>query len=238
MNRLLPRVTPDAQSSLSLWPALAILLSGCGSPAQVPVDPEVATVVVLPNDEPLVSMGQDVQLSVRVTTTTGGILASPVIEWSTDKASVLTVTSSGLMTGQSDGAATVTATVEGRTGSQTFRVVDLTGTWTGGESPDTVDYVLSQTGTSVTGTFQSRLGFPPITNVTTGSLTGSLSFERYEHTLTLTTETGCVLSITGAHALAAQTSGELVLGPSGSGTLSSSNCPIMGTIDFTTLRRP
>ncbi len=95
----------------------------------------------------------------------------------------------------------------------------------------------SGTGSNPAGTFQSLLGFPPITNVMTGSLSGTLQFERYEHTLTLTTETGCELTITGAHAVGVQLTGELVLAPAGVGALSSSNCAIMGTITFTTLRR-
>ncbi len=216
--------------------ATAVLFSACSS-TQAPPSSTVATIRVLPDDVPLLSKGQEIQLNVVVTTTTGGTLASPSVSWSSSDAAVASVTGGGLLRGLADGSATITASLEGRVGSQSFRIVDLTGTWTGGEPPDTVNYVLVQTGTSVAGTFQSRQGFPPITNILTGSLSGTLQFESYDHTLTLTTENGCELTITGTHAVGVQLTGDLVLVPAGRGTLSSSNCAIMGTIDFATLRR-
>ena len=58
------------------------------------------------------------------------------------------------MTGVSIGSATISANAGGKTASVDFRTVDLTGTWVGGEAPDTVTYTLVQTGTVVDGTFQ------------------------------------------------------------------------------------
>jgi hypothetical protein len=217
--------------------AMALLVSACGSDPQAPPSPTVASITVLPDDVPVLSISQEIQLSVVVTSTTGGTIANPPVTWVSSNAAVASVTAGGVLRGLADGDATITASLQGRSGSASFRIVDLSGTWTGGESPDTVSYVLLQTGTSVTGTFQSRLGFPPITNVMTGALTGTLGFDRYEHTLTLTAENGCELIITGTHAVGVQLTGELVLVPAGVGTLSSSNCGTMGTINFATLRR-
>lgn len=216
-----------------------VLMFGCTAPSGVPEPPgpTIAQIQLSPDDEPLMSMGQQVQLEAVVTTTEGETLANPALAWSTSNAAVLTVSNTGLMTGQADGTATVTAALGGQSGALSFRIVDLTGTWVGGVPPDTVRYVLDQTGTSVPGTFESLNGFPPITNVNTGVLSGSLNFERYEHTLTVITEQDCELIITGAHEVRVENSGELILEPSGSGQLTSTNCSFRGTIDFATLRR-
>lgn len=210
-------------------------LVGCDSSSSQSVDLTiVVSVEVLPDDEPLISLSQEVQLQ-AVTTNAVGDEVSSSVAWTTSDASVLDVSGTGLITGVSGGTATITATAGDITGSVAIQVVDLTGTWVGGESPDMVTYTLTQTGTSVEGTFESLLGFPPITDVNTGVLTGSLEFDRYAHVLELTTETGCVLQISGNHFVELQ-GGELVLTP-GTGTLSSTNCTISGTIDFATLER-
>lgn len=228
--------------ALCLW-ATIVLMIGCDSssadpdPPPEPPGPSIAQILLSPDDQPLVSMGQELQLEAVVTTTEGDTLVDPALDWSSSDAAVLTVTDTGLMTGQADGTAMVTAALGGKAENLTFRIVDLTGTWTGSEPPDTVNYILTQTDASVEGTFQSVNGFPPITNVNTGTFTGSLTFERYLHFLTLTTEAGCVLRITGVHLVRVQDSGELILEPLRPGSLTSSNCNIRGTIIFVTLRR-
>ena len=79
-------------------------------------------------------------------------------------------------------------------------------------------------------------GFPPITNVNTGVLSGSLNFERYLHVLSVMTEAGCEMRIIGTHKVEIEESGSLILEPAGVGTLTSPNCNIRGTINFVTLR--
>ncbi len=230
--------------ALFLWTAI-VLMIGCDSSSADPevppgpTGPSIARIVVSPDDRLLVSMGQELQLEALVTTTVGDTLVDPALDWSSSDAAVLTVTDAGLMMGQADGTATVTAALGGQAGTLTFRVVALTGTWIGSEPPDTVNYILTQTGTSVDGTFQSVNGFPPITDVNTGVLSGSLTFERYIHFLTLTTETGCELRIFGGHSVRVEESGALILEPIGPGSLSSltPGCNIQGTILFVTLRR-
>lgn len=196
----------------------------------------IANIEILPNDEQIISIGQVVQLKVLATNSAGMQVPEGTIDWSTSNSDVLDVSNAGLMSGSSIGEAVITATAGNKSATISFHVVDLTGTWIGGEFPDTVSYMLIQIDTIVTGLFQSRLGFPPITDVNEGNLSGYLIFDRYFHNLDLVTEDGCNLRISGAHRVEIQMDGELVLIP-GSGTLSSSNCPISGTIDFATLRR-
>lgn len=211
---------------------------GCSSPASAPeAGPDIASVTLSPSDKPLVSMGQVVQLSAVVTDTDGNIVLNPDLNWSSSDDGVLTVESNGLMQGESGGTATVSASVGGKTGSLTIRIVDLTGTWTGGEDPDMVTYTLSQTETSAPGTFSSLLGFPPITNVNTGVLAGSLSFDRYEHTLTVITEADCEMVIRGVYRVQVEGSGDLTLVGIGSAPITSPNCSLGGSINLATLRR-
>lgn len=229
--------------ALCLWTAL-VLMIGCDSspsepdPPPEPPGPTIAQIDIFPDDKPLVAMGQEVQLEAVVTTTDGDTLADPALVWTSSDAAVLTIADTGLMTGRADGAATVTAAFGGQAGTLTFRIVDLTGTWIGSEPPDTVNYILTQTDTLVDGTFESLNGFPPITRTNTGVLSGSLIFERYDHTLTIITGLGCELKITGAHEVRVEDSGALVLEPANTGRLSSPNCNFQGTINFVTLRRP
>lgn len=209
---------------------------GCGSSTDDKEDLVIDSVTVLPSNEPLISLGQEVQLQAVAENAAGMEVSSGTVLWTTSDPSILAVTSNGLMTGMSGGTATVTASAGGKAGSVDFLVVDLTGTWVGAEAPDTVSYTLMHTGTSVDGVFGSRLGFPPITDVNTGILIGFLNFSRYSHVLKLTTENDCNLEISGDHFVQVLAGGEIILAP-GSGTLISTNCSISGTIDFATLRR-
>ena len=192
--------------------------------------------VSIPNDESFISVGQQTQLEAVGKDAAGADISASSVSWSSSAPGILNVSSSGLISGISMGEAIISATVDGVSASTELEVVDLTGTWIGGEDGDTVRYILTQTGTNVVGTFESSLGFPPITDVNVGVLTGSLEFSRYDHTLELTTENDCVLQITGEHFVQRDNDDELVLKPS-DGFLSSTNCAINGTIDFAWLRR-
>lgn len=212
-------------------------IMGCNSSDSNPtVDPDaVARLELTPDDEPFISISQAVQLGIFAFNVSGNAVPTGFVEWSSSDPGVLTVSSIGQVIGMSAGTATVTAEANEVAASLEFHVVDLTGVWEGGEDPDMVTYTLTQTDESVDGTFESLLGFPPITDINTGALTGSLNFSTYAHVLELTTEDGCNLLITGNHFLALE-DGELILTPS-TGVLSSTNCSISGTISFATLRR-
>ena len=147
---------------------------GCKSSDIDSEDLVITSVNVLPSDKPVTSLGQEVQLQAVVTNSAGMEFSSEFVTWTTSDPSVLAINNNGLMTGVSNGTATVSANAGNKTGSLDFHIVDLSGTWVGGEAPDTVSYTLMQTDTIVGGVFQSHLGLPPITNVNEGTLTGFL----------------------------------------------------------------
>ncbi len=214
------------------WGMLILGMIAC---AEDSVDLTVSAINVLP-DEHIVSLAQEVELEVKAENAAGAEVPVGAVTWSSSDPSILAVTAAGLMIGESVGKATITATADGLSSSAEFRVVDLTGTWVGGQDGDSVYYTLVQNGTNVGGDFESTLGFPPITDVNQGDLTGSLTFSRYFHKLELTTENGCQLEISGPHTVRVEQDGSLFLSP-GSGELSSSNCSIQGVITFAILRR-
>jgi uncharacterized protein YjdB len=80
--------------------------------ARVDITPAVATVVV----------GQTTQLSAQLRDAGGSILTGRVLTWSTSNASVITVTSGGLVTAVGTGSASITASSEGRSGSASITV--------------------------------------------------------------------------------------------------------------------
>ncbi|NNE29838.1 MAG: hypothetical protein HKN16_09385 [Saprospiraceae bacterium] len=216
---------------------VSLILASCDSSDEEPGDMTIASVELLPNDEFIIALDQVVLLEIVSKNADGAMVASGEVTWESSDTTVLAVTTEGIMTGENPGSAAITASAGGQSETMAFRVVDLTGTWIGGEAPDTVSYNITQSDLSVEGIFQSHLGFPPITDVNTGMLSGSLQFDNYFHTLELTTEMDCQLRIAGTHRVNEEPDGELTLVPHSTGAMSSSNCSIMGTIDFTTLRR-
>src|SRR5438876_4703772 len=80
--------------------------------ASVTVNPPSATILV----------GATQQLSAVTKDAAGATLSGRVVTWSTSNASVATVSSSGLVSGQSAGSATITATSEGKSGTSSMTV--------------------------------------------------------------------------------------------------------------------
>src|SRR5690348_5563541 len=90
--------------------------------AAVTVTPlPVASVRVSPAS-PYVTPGQTVQLMATTYDSTGTALTGRVVTWATSNAGVATVNDSGLVTGVAAGAATITATSEGKSGRAVARV--------------------------------------------------------------------------------------------------------------------
>ena len=81
----------------------------------------VASVSVAPNVNDLVA-GQTTQLTVQLRDGSGATLTGRAVIWSTNKATVATVTSQGLVTAVAQGTATITATSEGKSGTATVNV--------------------------------------------------------------------------------------------------------------------
>ena len=81
----------------------------------------VASVSVSPAS-PYITPGQTVQLAPTTYDSTGAVLTGRVVTWATSNAGVATVDGTGLVTGVAVGAATITATSEGKRGNAVVRV--------------------------------------------------------------------------------------------------------------------
>ncbi|HVH66627.1 MAG TPA: Ig-like domain-containing protein [Gemmatimonadales bacterium] len=81
----------------------------------------VASVTVSPAS-PYLTLGQTVQMTATTYDSTGAVLTGRVVTWATSNAGVATVDGSGLVTGVAAGAATITATSEGKSGTAVARV--------------------------------------------------------------------------------------------------------------------
>ena len=102
---------------------VVLLLSSC---IAVPVTPggstlPVATVTVAPLT-PGVEIGESVRLSATLKDADGTLLSDRLVLWFTSNPDVATVSSTGLVTGVSEGTITVAATSEGQTGTTTVTV--------------------------------------------------------------------------------------------------------------------
>lgn len=81
----------------------------------------VASVDVAPGAA-TVTIGQTVQLAATPRDADGNVLAGRTVTWSTSNAGIATVSSTGLVKAVASGAATITATVEGKSGTSTITV--------------------------------------------------------------------------------------------------------------------
>src|SRR5688572_21506298 len=81
----------------------------------------VASVRVTPTSQSLIE-GQTAQLQAQPLDVAGKPLTGRVVMWSTNRPNVATVTSTGVVTAHSPGSATITATVEGKTGTTSVTV--------------------------------------------------------------------------------------------------------------------
>ena len=95
---------------------------GRSAPASITVTAiPVASVALKPNSQVLVE-GQTAQLQAQPLDADGNPLVGRVVLWFTNNASVATVTSTGLVTAQSQGNATITATSEGKSATTAVTV--------------------------------------------------------------------------------------------------------------------
>ncbi|PYO44340.1 MAG: hypothetical protein DMD29_00665, partial [Gemmatimonadetes bacterium] len=108
----------------------------------------VASVAVSPATAS-VPVGQTVQFTATPKDASGNPLAGRVVTWASGNTAVATVNGSGVVTGVAAGAATITATSEGKNGTATITVTAVAG------NPGTVNNlaVAGVTGTSVTLSF-------------------------------------------------------------------------------------
>src|SRR2546425_1148513 len=103
----------------------AILAVSAVSVASVTVSPASATV----------SVGSTQQLSAVVKDVNGNVLTGRTVTWGSSNSAVATVSAAGLVAGVAAGAATITATSEGQSGSGAGTVADLPGASGAGSAP-------------------------------------------------------------------------------------------------------
>lgn len=88
--------------------------------ALVPVD----TITVSPATSTLAA-GRSVQLTARAVDSAGNLLVGRDVEWRTDQPSIATVDADGVVTGIAAGRATITATIDGKSGSAVVTVTPV-----------------------------------------------------------------------------------------------------------------
>jgi len=118
---------PQQESKMKIRPRLALLSSctlafvvACGGYSSGP--PPVATVDVSAPPASIV-VGQSAQLSATAKDAKGNTLTGKTATWSTSSATIATVSSAGLVTGVAPGTASITATIDGKAGSQPVTIV-------------------------------------------------------------------------------------------------------------------
>lgn len=105
----------------------AVAWSACGDEAPIPV----ASLAIAPALD-TVRAGATIQLTAIPRDADGNALTGRTIAWATDDPAVATVDDMGLVTGEGNGTATITATSEGQSGTADVRAwVGVTGTWMG-----------------------------------------------------------------------------------------------------------
>ena len=98
-----------------------LLLAACGGPGPTGNPPPVDQVVVAPATATL-ETGSQVQLTATLTDAGGGTLTDRPVAWSSSDEAIATVTDNGTVAGIAQGAATITATAESRSGSAAVTV--------------------------------------------------------------------------------------------------------------------
>jgi len=103
------------------------VISGGGGHADTAIvdvtDTAVATVTVSPSTAQL-ELNGTLQLTLQVQDASGNTLTGRPVTWSTNAASVATVSNTGVVTGVGAGTATITATVEGKEGTAAITVTE------------------------------------------------------------------------------------------------------------------
>ena len=98
---------------------VATLTLSCGSSSEPPTP--VATVALTPADD-TVRVGETTQLTATTKDADGNTLSGRVVTWTSNNTAVATVSSTGLVTGVTDGPAIITATSENKTANTAIRV--------------------------------------------------------------------------------------------------------------------
>ena len=134
---------------------------GCSSGSDAgggdPPTPEPVASVTVTSAQSSVVVGASVQMSASTLDASGNTLTGRTVAWSTSDAAVASVNTSGSVTGESIGEATITATSEGRNGSASITV--LTDVASVVVIPDPA-VVISTLSVQMTATAQAADGLP------------------------------------------------------------------------------
>jgi len=108
------------------YSAIIASLIGCSDPADPsdPVGQPVATVAVTPTTRELI-VGRTATLTATAKDADGNVIAGRAVQWATSNTSVATVSAAGLVTAVAEGTATVSATVDGKTGQADVTVLPV-----------------------------------------------------------------------------------------------------------------
>src|SRR5438445_193015 len=115
----------DAVAVASVVVGVSVPLVGqLGPTASVTPDTAVASVTISPAPAS-VQVGQTLQLTATPKDSAGGILVGRTVTWASGNPSIATVSPSGQVTGAAPGAAPITATSEGKSGTATLTVTTV-----------------------------------------------------------------------------------------------------------------
>jgi hypothetical protein len=176
----------------TIAPGITIVMAVCegnfGSATITVIPIPVVSVVVEPDTAKLL-VGQSVQFSAAALDSLGRPLSGRSIAWASGNPAVASVSVTGLATGMSAGAATITASSEGRSGAGRVTVTPrlLTGSWSG---------------TMVSSGISATIDYS-IEEAASGEVTGTTRFAGTNFSLTGTvkgTRTGNVVSLTSTFA--------------------------------------
>ena len=101
------------------WLLIGLVVAACSGSSEPP--PALATISLSPSDDTLI-VGETVQLTPTLRDINDKILTDRILTWTSTSPGVASVSATGLVTGVSDGVATVTAGVEGKSAAATIRV--------------------------------------------------------------------------------------------------------------------
>ena len=167
-------------------PVLAVL-AACGTSSSSSTTSPSGLGLAITGTTSLIAIGQTSQLG--LTATIGGSIQTVTTQatWQSSNPVIATVSATGLVTAQSYGSTTVTATFQGATTTVTLAVT-IAGTWVSpalDSNGNMFTWTLTQTGSAVTGT----IGFlPPLSGfvVSVASVTGTLGGSTFTWTMTVT----------------------------------------------------
>lgn len=188
------------------------LFVGCGGDSGSSTQPgatPVASVEIAPASGLSVTIGLSGQLTATTKDASGNVLSGRAVAWRSSNETIASISSIGAVSGLALGAATMSATSEGKVGSVGVTIIPVvytaTGTFTGVIGSQALSVTLLQSGSAVS-------GVGTITNTPTGtralSITGSFTSPNLIVTITSGSTTPFSLQGTiGADAIAASLTG-------------------------------